>query len=167
MRYLILSVLLAGQVFAQRQIDIDPFSWLTKDQRIVALTLMGEARGEKPLGQYAVACVIRQRMKERKLSAAQVCLQSRLVKGKRLYQFSCWNGKTVEDLNSLLKFKSTYAIKLSINLCENKDFERRVTGFANHYCTLKTNPYWAKGLEPTVTIGNHKFFKLRLNKMVD
>ena len=39
---------------------------LTKDERIVALTILGEARGEGKLGMYAVACVIQQRSCERK-----------------------------------------------------------------------------------------------------
>ena len=52
-------------------------------QEIVAITILAEARGEGKSGMYAVACVISQRAKERKKSAAQVCLQP--------FQFSCWN----------------------------------------------------------------------------
>ena len=33
---------------------------------------------------------------------------------------------------------------------------------ADHYCTLKTNPYWAKGKKTVAVINNHKFY--RLNK---
>jgi spore germination cell wall hydrolase CwlJ-like protein len=46
---------------------------LTKDEEIIAITLMGEARGEKSFGMYAVACVIQKRADERKLTPAQVC----------------------------------------------------------------------------------------------
>ena len=34
---------------------------LTEEQRIVAMTILGEARGEGEAGMYAVACVIAQR----------------------------------------------------------------------------------------------------------
>jgi hypothetical protein len=172
MRYLIISLLIAGQSFAQqREIDKDPFAWLEKEWRIVALTLMGEARGEKAMGLYAVACVVNQRMKERKLTAAQVCWQDK--------QFSCWNRKgggrkKIEDLNPLLlEERSNYAIKLAIDLCKGKNFERRIVGFANHYCTLDAKPFWTfktivrEGkdvkipIPPVMIIGNHKFYKLK------
>jgi hypothetical protein len=52
-------------------------------EETVAITILAEARGEGKSGMYAVACVISQRAKERKKSAAQVCLQP--------WQFSCWN----------------------------------------------------------------------------
>ncbi len=54
-------------------------------QTVVALTIFGEARGEPIEGQIAVACVIRNRVKDKRWpdDYAGVCLQ-------RL-QFSCWN----------------------------------------------------------------------------
>ena len=57
---------------------------LTQDERIVALTLLGEARGEGSNGIYAVACVIQKRARERYKTPAEVCLQP--------YQFSIWNA---------------------------------------------------------------------------
>ena len=67
----------------------------TKAEKIVAITILAEARGEGNKGMYAVAAVIAQRSNERKVTPSQVCLQ-------RL-QFSCWNGKSVKDLEHLLK----------------------------------------------------------------
>ena len=79
---------------------------LTRSQRIVALTILGEARGEGKAGMYAVACVIQQRSKNRKITPAQVCLQKR--------QFSCWNdGK---ESHSLKTPQGIYAKFLAINL---------------------------------------------------
>ena len=36
-----------------------------KEQRIIALTILGEARGEGASGMYAVGCVIQERAKEK------------------------------------------------------------------------------------------------------
>ena len=41
---------------------------LTKDEETIAITLMGEARGEKNQGMYAVACVIQKRADEREIT---------------------------------------------------------------------------------------------------
>ena len=122
------------------------------DAKILALTLLGEARGEGNTGMYAVACVIKQRALERNLSLSKVCLQRK--------QFSCWNGG--RNLDRLLKSSSApYAIRLADHLANGGDVQRDYINYANHYCTLKTNPYWAKGKKPTKTVGNHKFFKLK------
>ena len=60
---------------------------LTKEQSTVALTLLGEARGEGEAGMYAVACVIQKRTKERSLSLSQVCQEN----DGKVWQFSCWS----------------------------------------------------------------------------
>lgn len=187
MRYLIIFLLFFVQPALPQHVHVgglqqgtaDPHHWLSKDERIVALTLLGEARGEKSAGLYAVACVVRQRMIERKLTARQVCLQ----KGKRICQFSFWNGKSFKKaevrqsppstLDRLLDTNSLYASYLAIHLCSGRDFQRKYVGFANHYCSLKTNPYWAfkkvkkngkeikVAIKPVKIIGNHKFFRLK------
>ena len=124
----------------------------SSEAKIIALTLLGEARGEGNTGMYAVACVIKQRSVERKLSLSKICLQRK--------QFSCWNGK--RDLDYLLKSSSaSYAVRLANHLANGGDVRRSYINYANHYCTLKTNPYWAKGKKPIKTVGNHKFFKLK------
>ena len=43
-------------------------------EQIVAMTILGEARGEGRAGMYAVACTIKARSVNRKLTPAQVCL---------------------------------------------------------------------------------------------
>ena len=126
---------------------------LTQSERIVALTVLGEARGEGKCGMYAIGCIIQKRALERKITPAKVCLQRK--------QFSVWNGKKENDLYYLWKSKSTpYARELAKAICQGKKLDQNFTGNANHYCTLKCNPYWAKGKKPVKTIGNHKFYKL-------
>jgi spore germination cell wall hydrolase CwlJ-like protein len=123
----------------------------TKAEKIVAITILAEARGEGTKGMYAVAAVIAQRANERKVTPSQVCLQ-------RL-QFSCWNGKSVKDLEHLLKVpQAKYALLLARNVSL---LSREYVGFANHYHNNKIKtPYWAKGKRPVKIIGNHLFYKL-------
>jgi spore germination cell wall hydrolase CwlJ-like protein len=134
---------------------------LTYNERIVALTILGEARGEGKSGMYAVACVIQKRMEESTVNhtAAEVCHQP--------YQFEVWNagkGKVKKESKLYYLWQSNsfeYARKLSRCVCAKK-LDLNYTGHANHYYskTKKTPPYWAKGNTATKVIGNHIFFKL-------
>ena len=82
---------------------------LTREHKIVAITILAEARGEGNKGMYAVAAVIAQRSFERKRTPEQVCLKP--------YQFSCWNGKKMKDLEHLLTLpQGKYAILLALSL---------------------------------------------------
>jgi len=125
---------------------------LTKNQETIAMTILGEARGESYVGMYAVACVIQQRAKDRNKTPAQICLQRK--------QFSCWNSndKNKPKLRGLLKTKEAYwAKQMAIHITKlNSNYTKQ----ADHYCTLKAKPYWAKGKTPVIIIGNHKFFRL-------
>jgi spore germination cell wall hydrolase CwlJ-like protein len=121
---------------------------LTKGQKIVAMTILGEARGEGKSGMYAVACVIQQRSKNRGITPAQACRQK--------WQFSCWNdGK---ESHSLKTSQGIYAKFLAINLHR---LQLSYVKNADHYCTLNTNNKWTRKSKPVKVIGNHKFFKLR------
>ena len=124
---------------------------LTHETKIIAITILAEARGEGHGGMYAVAAVIAQRAFERKRTAKEICLKP--------YQFSCWNGKKLKDLEHLLKVpQAGYAIALAKNI---KLLSRDFVGYANHYHNNKIKlPYWAKGQKPVKTIGNHIFYKL-------
>ena len=138
---------------------------LTKDEEIIAITLMGEARGEKQVGLYAVGCVIQQRSIERKLTLAQVCLQNKVNKnGVRVWQFSCWNDKPyIETMKRLLKAnteQAKYAKMLARAMCKGWRLAQDFTGEANHYHANYVTPYWSKKFKPTKRIGNHIFYKL-------
>ena len=124
---------------------------LTKEQQIIAMTLLAEARGEGIEGMEAVAMVIKQRMANRKQSASQVCRAPK--------QFSCWNGKTSDDLHHL--WQSPAAPDAIEVVRRFGKLNTEAIGHADHYCTVKIKPYWSKGKTPVAVIGNHKFFKLR------
>ena len=125
---------------------------LTRETKIIAITILAEARGEKQSGMYAVGAVIAQRAFERKQTPTEVCLKK--------WQFSCWNGKRLKDLEHLLKVpQAKYALALAKNI---KLLSRDYVGYANHYHAtwMKKLPYWAKGQKPVKTIGQHAFYKL-------
>ena len=127
-------------------------STLTRETKIIAITILAEARGEGEAGMYAVAAVIAQRSFERKRTPSAVCLKK--------WQFSCWNGKRLKDLEHLLKVpQARYALALARNI---KLLSRDYVGFANHYHAtwMKKKPYWAKGQKPVKVIGKHAFYKL-------
>ena len=127
-------------------------STLTRETKIIAITILAEARGEGEAGMYAVAAVIAQRAFERKRTPSAVCLKK--------WQFSCWNGKTLKDLEHLLKVpQAKYALALAKNI---KLLSRDYVGFANHYHAtwMKKKPYWTKGEKPVKVIGQHAFYKL-------
>ena len=124
----------------------------TRETKIIAITILAEARGEKQSGMYAVGAVIAQRAFERKRTPTEVCLKK--------WQFSCWNGKKLKDLEHLLKVpQAKYALALAKNI---KLLSREYVGFANHYHAtwMKKKPYWAKGEKPVKVIGQHAFYKL-------
>jgi hypothetical protein len=101
---------------------------------------------------YAVGACIAQRAFERKQTPTEVCLKK--------WQFSCWNGKSVKDLEHLLKTpQAKYAITVAKNV---KSLSREFIGYANHYHAtwMKKKPYWAKGQKPVKVIGQHAFYKL-------
>jgi hypothetical protein len=125
---------------------------ITRETKIIAITILAEARGEKQSGMYAVAAVIAQRAFERKRTPTEVCLKK--------WQFSCWNGKSLKSLEHLLKVpQADYALGLAKNI---KLLSRDYVGFANHYHAtwMKKKPYWAKGKKPVKVIGQHAFYKL-------
>jgi len=125
---------------------------------VVAMTILGEARGEGEAGMYAVACVIAQRSIEWKrngksITPKQVCLRD--------WQFSCWNKNDPnrKKLPTLLKTHqhAAYAKMLASNL---NNLQRSYVNNADHYCHVDTYKKWTQGKTIKV-IGNHKFFKLR------
>ena len=130
-----------------------------KDSDVVAMTILGEARGEGEAGMYAVACVIAQRPIEWKrngkaITPKQVCLQD--------WQFSCWNKNDPnrKKLPTLLKTHqhAAYAKMLAVNI---KNLQRSYVGNADHYCHVNTHNKWTRKGKTIKVIGKHKFYKLR------
>ncbi len=116
------------------------------DAETVAMVILAESRGEGQSGMYAIACVIKQRMIDRNLTPKQVSLQAG--------QFATPKRRFLESP------AAPYAMLLANTLCSGGKIDRSFANNANHFCTIKSNPYWAKNRKPVKIIGNHKFFKL-------
>ena len=126
-------------------------SWT--DLEVMARTVYGEARGEPDTGQRAVAHVILNRLRDKRWpdSIKDVCLQPK--------QFSCWN----EDDPNRERILSASLDASSFRLCaiaclEALEAPTDITEGSTHYCTIRSEPYWATGHEPILELANHKFF---------
>ena len=125
------------------------------DKDIIAMTILGEARGEGKVGMYAVASVINQRAINRNKTPKAVCLQK--------WQFSCWNKSDPnrKKLPTLLKTHPMrhYAITLAQNITK---LDRSYTKRADHYINRHSKkPSWLANRKPVIVIGNHAFYKLK------
>ena len=157
---LILGVILTAPVMGQE---------LTREQEIIAMTILGEARGEGEAGMYAVGCLLKQRKQNSsgKLSYSQICLKK--------WQCSCWNPNDPNrsQLKKLLANSSAakYAKRVALNIDK---LQLSFIANADHYCAVNAKPYWTykkvltkEGkrvkveIPPVKVIGNHKFYKLR------
>ena len=115
------------------------------DDTKAILTVAYECSGCSYAEQVQVAGVIKQRMKERKLTSEQVVLQPS--------QFSCWdNGKP------------TQSRKLTENEVETaqKAWYEAVPNGYNHYyaVSMVKAPYWARSWKRRDVIGKHVFLTL-------
>jgi N-acetylmuramoyl-L-alanine amidase len=121
-----------------------------KNKFLTALTIWKEARGEPRIGKLGVYHVIMNRVKDKRWpnTPSEVCLQ-------RL-QFSCWNSN---DPNvKLFPSETDPAWIECCEIVEKPDLDP--TFGSTHYHTKAVQPVWSKNVKPTVTIGNHLFFKL-------
>ncbi len=129
---------------------------------VLARTLWGEARGEGEQGMAAVANVILNREKIARAKGKfwwgnniiQIC--------QKPYQFSCWNRSdpNFKKLQAVDKSDLYFATALRIANRALAGVLEDITLGATHYHASSITPYWAKGKEPIVVIGSHKFYDL-------
>jgi len=135
-----------------------PLRFDRHDRYALARTLWGEGRGEPLIGQLAICDVVFNRV----LSS-----DSRFDRDTSVYvtchrrdQFSCF---TQEHPESLSRNSPEYATLLNtVDLAyyrylHHRDYSRDAT----FYCTRHVHPQWLREVRHTVTIGKHRFFKLR------
>ena len=125
---------------------------MTAELLIIALTILGEARGETFEGMAGVASVIQTRTIQRKQTPSQVCLSPK--------QFSFWNGGVSEATKK--KLLATAQGKNALYLADlviHKQMPDIVKG-ANHYHAVSVSPKWAKDTKLVAVIKHHKFYKL-------
>lgn len=143
------------------------------DRAALACTVFGEARREPLVGQHAVAWVVRNRlMHPRRFghSWKGVC--------HRHAQFSCWYpwggtsnyAAVMAAAEQLVTGKAPApgsALARALQVADDvmAGIAPDPTRTADHYFAPKgmpdgRRPAWAVGVEPTVVIGNHVFFRL-------
>lgn len=127
----------------------------SRQTEIIAATLILEAGGEQDSrAMGAVLEVIQNRGKQRKMALDAVCLQRA--------QFSCWNGKRVED--GIIKAKRHPKWSRAVELVtQSSSSPTNYTNGATHYHAswMKAFPRWTKDgkLRKTAQIGLHIFYK--------
>tara|TARA_Y100001963_G_scaffold112676_1_gene156019 strand:+ start:1390 stop:1878 length:489 start_codon:yes stop_codon:yes gene_type:complete len=136
---------------------------LTKEQNIIAQTLLGEARGEGKAGMYAVACIVKRRMELKSYpnTAMRVCLEPSQFDYWTQRKRVKWDDQNRANVRRLMQTDTElarYAKLLAINI---NRVDLNYIKNADHYCTLDTHNYWTKGNKPVAIIGQHKFYKLK------
>lgn len=147
---------------------------LLSERDTLALTMLGEARGEELEGRVAVGCVIRARARDPLRwpdDIKGVCLD-------RL-QFSCWNN-TDANYRALMAAATVLIDDHAIRSTFVSDALWKETRWlaegvmsgvvrdrvrANHYLTRARwespqRPSWVKDQTPTALVGRHAFFLL-------
>ena len=139
------------------------FKVLSRDEKIVVCTLLGEAGGETDpaKGMQAVANVLKNRAETNHYKYGSTPVSQALAD----YQFSMWNGynggkEVLQDVFD--KFKNHNEMKTAINISKSIDSITDITGGAKFYYANYVSPSWAKNTDttkwvPTTTIGKHKF----------
>lgn len=141
------------------------------DLDTMALTVYGEARGEREIGQIAVAWVIKNRWLNPRWwsrqrgdgieddSIAAVCRDP--------WQFSCWNRhdpnyKRLTDPDTLTRPDFVAIRAMCMNVLNDQTPDP--TNHADHYCVTKivNHVRWAKGRKPCAVIGHHSFFRIEI-----
>jgi spore germination cell wall hydrolase CwlJ-like protein len=122
------------------------------DRDALVRVVISECRGEHLRGQIAVCDVVFNRV----VSQAPLFIHDRTIAETcyRSGQFSCWPGHIpdaeYDDMLNLVELAYTKYL-------HGQDYSRGSTFF----CTRHVHPYWISEVEPTVTIGRHRFFKLK------
>lgn len=129
---------------------------------VLARTLYGEARGEGAGGMQAVANVVMNRVKFAQAQGGfwwgnnviQVC--------QKPYQFSCWNRSdpNFRKLQAVEESDLYFATARRVGARALAGTLDDLTNGATHYHAQGYAPYWAKGVEPTATIGRHVFYNV-------
>ena len=132
------------------------------DRTILALTLFGETRGEPIDGQIAVACVIRNRVQDRRWpnDYRDVCLQPK--------QFSCWNDgdptqpAVIQAAQEARNGQHTPVMLQLLWIAQGIDdgFVLDQVRGANHYHSdAIATPAWAASMILTAKKGRHVFYR--------
>jgi N-acetylmuramoyl-L-alanine amidase len=148
-----------------KELLLTTFGNLT-DYQLMALTIYGEARGEKYEGKVAVGSVILERVDHRDWDGKnihEVCLMP--------YQFSCFlpDDPNFQALKLIAddwdnKIKQSQSLRDCLNitgllLTQSINRTPEIAKYhATQYKTIKCEAAWSKKMKLVATIGNHTFY---------
>lgn len=129
----------------------------------LARTMWGEARGEGDIGLTAVAHVVLNRVARAKEHGRYWWGNSIIQVCQKPYQFSCWNRSDPSYKKLIAVDERNLDFATCIRIARRAvigTIGEDITKGATHYHADYVDPYWAKGQEPTITIGRHIFYNL-------
>jgi N-acetylmuramoyl-L-alanine amidase len=146
--------------------DKAPETQMSKDAKLLALTMWGEARGEGAKGMLAVGHVIKNRMDSDRFggSVAHVVWRPK--------QFSCWNKhdpnrEKMKEIAALPKDSVEYKRWKLAKRLANQILAGRTqdpTDGALFYHTTGIKPFWADASKAVAQIANHVFYRHDIGK---
>ena len=118
-----------------------------------------EARGEKKVGQQAVAEVIINRVKSDKFpnKICEVVMQGGSSRHRCQFSYNC------DGLPESISEKDAYAEVRMLAFQVMQGEIKPVAGGATYFHTTWANPRWARKFEKTVEIGSHVFYQEQIN----
>jgi len=141
------------------------------DVQVVALTIWAEARSQPLTGMFAVALVIRNRLRRHLPKRWGTTYRAICLKPE---QFSCWNdpgkngkrlaAKIHEVLSPTTHSDPVFSCCLSVATEVMENVIPDFTGGADHYLTLELYgsdrcPSWAKKMTAVLSVADHLFLK--------
>ncbi len=127
---------------------------------VLARTIYGEARGEPVRGKEAVAAVVVNRVRRARLRNGYWWGHDIKSVCQKPWQFSCWNESDPnrDKLCAVTSANSVFKTCLRVARRAVAGTLKDPTAGATHYHALGIEPPWARGHEPSATIGRHKFY---------
>ncbi|MCG8693751.1 MAG: cell wall hydrolase [Minwuiales bacterium] len=124
--------------------------------RCLAQAIYFEARGEPFEGQLAVALVVLNRVKNTGYpnNVCGVVFQNEHRRHACQFSFAC-DGKSDEP-----KERAAWDRALKLARLANTGNLRDLTGASTHYHADYVSPTWAGGLNKTVKVGQHQFYRI-------
>ena len=129
---------------------------------VLARTLWGEARGERPEGRIAVACVILNRLAISNRRGSHWWGNSIIDICQKPYQFSCWNADDPNRPKLMAVDRRNPVFVSCLRVARRAVYLGLddTTNGATHYHAAGMTPFWVKNERPVAVIGNHIFYRL-------
>ena len=141
--------------FSKSWIDSQPKATGSEQWRCLAEALYFEARGETVKGQFAVAEVIRNRVKSDRYPAS-FCGVIRQGTGRK---YQCQFTYTCDGNKEVIREPQAYARVAKVARAVMDGRAAELTNGATHYHTTAVRPRWSKVFERTAHIGKHYFYR--------